>query len=265
MSKVRKNGKASSVRTAVRLLRVIEKANDALLGADEVAARIRRYVASHEAPANDQAAFERLCEVIFAQRIGFEAVAKHHSTLAVAFRDFAPHVVAQLRVSDVARMLDEPAVRDRAKVEACRECARLWQVVAAEDKTYLGRLARVAADDDATAGWPKLVAALQSDFRSLLNEAAARTLVKRWGFFTAAGHPGAKRALVRLQFVGSDAEGCNVQRFLGAVAEKSGRDPYAVEACLAIFAGLGPCQIQARCEDCVLNETCPSADEVKRT
>jgi len=138
MSKARKNGGASIVRTAVRLLRVIEKANDALLGADEAAARIRRYVASHEAPANDQAAFERLCETIFAQRIGFEAVAKNHDTLGAAFRNFAPHVVAQMRVSDVARMLDEPAVRDRSKVEACLECARLWQVVAAEDGTYLG-------------------------------------------------------------------------------------------------------------------------------
>jgi len=90
-------------------------------------------------------------------------------------------------------------------------------------------------------------------------------LLKRWGFFTTAGHQGTKRALVRLQLVASDAEGCDVQRFLGAVAEKSGRDPYAVEACLAIFAGLGPCQPQARCEDCVLNETCPSADGVERT
>jgi len=50
MSNARKNGKASAVKTAVRLLRIIEKANDALLGSDEVAARIRRYLASHEAP-----------------------------------------------------------------------------------------------------------------------------------------------------------------------------------------------------------------------
>jgi len=254
MIKVRKNGKGS----AVRLLRVIEKANDALLGADEVAARIRRYVASHEAPANDQAAFERLCEIIFAQRIGFEAVTHHHGTLASAFRDFAPHAVAEMSVSDVATMLDDPAVRDRAKVEACLEYARSWQAVAAEDGTYLGRLARVAADDDAAAGWPKLVAALQGDFHCL-SQAGARMLLKRWGFFTAAGHRGVQRVLLRLQLVGHDAEACEVQRFVGGVAERSARDPYAVETCLAIFAGLGPCQAQARCEGCVVNESCPSA------
>jgi endonuclease III len=258
MAKNRKNGAKSAVRKAIGHLQIIEQSNAALIGTDEMAARVRRWVASHEAPRDDRAAFAKLSESIFAQGLGFEVVEKHHAALEVAFSGFAPDAVAQIDERQVGILLHEPIIRNRAKVEACIQNARRWQELVSAGTTYLGRIAEIGTSDDAATGWPKLVAAIQEDF-CRLGEPTARIVLKRWGFFTALAHPGVRRALVRLGMVDADADGPAVQRFLGAVAEASGRDVYAVEAALAIFAGVGACRAAPRCGECPLNEVCPSA------
>ncbi len=253
----RKNG-TKSVKRAIRQLQVIERSNETLLGADETAARIRRWVASHEAPSDDRAAFGKLCLVIFAQGVGFEIIEKHRDALEGAFCGFAPAAVAAIDDSRVGARLHEPIIRNRAKIEACIQKARRWQELVSTDGSYLGRMARIGADDDAAAGWPRLVAALQEDFCDL-GEPTARFILKRWGFFTALALSGVRRVLNRLGFVDEAADGPAVQRFVGAVADVSGRDAYALEAVLAIFAGLGACRFEPRCAECTLNERCPSA------
>jgi hypothetical protein len=226
--------------------------------------RIRRWVASHEAPRDDRAAFAKLSEAIFAQGLGFEVVEKHRIALEAAFSGFAPDAVAQIDEKQVGMLLHEPIIRNRAKIEACITNARRWQEFVSAGTTYLGRVAEIGASDDAATGWPKLVAALQEDF-CRLGEPTARIALKRWGFFTALAHPGVRRALVRLGLVDANAEGPAVQLFIGAVAEAAGRDAYAVEAALAIFAGAGACRATPRCNECPLNEVCPSVQNAAAT
>jgi hypothetical protein len=50
-----------------------------------------------------------------------------------------------------------------------------------------------------------------------------------------------------------------VQLAIGAIAHQLGRDPYAVEAVLALFAALGPCRVRPQCDECALADRCPSA------
>jgi len=258
LMKSRKNGARSAVRKAIGHLQVIERSNTAALGGDEVAARVRRYVAIHEAPSNDQAAFAKLCYVIFAQGLGFDVVENHREALDAAFCQFAPESVARIDENHVSKLLHEPIIRNRSKIEACIENAQRWQTLVAADKSYLGRIAHIGAGDDALSGWPKLVNLLQEDF-CRLGEPTARLLLKRWGFFTALCHPGVRRALTRLGLLNADVGGPEVQLFVGTLAEATSKDAYAIEAALAIFAGVGPCRSDPRCSECLLNESCPAA------
>ena len=256
--KNRKNGVKSTVKKAIARLQMIERSNTAALGGDEVAARIRRYVAAHEAPADDRAAFAKLCYVIFAQGLGFDVVENHREALDAAFCQFAPESVARIGEEQVGKLLHEPIIRNRSKIEACIENARRWHTLVTTDKTYLGRIAHIGAGDDALSGWPKLVTQLQEDF-CRLGEPTARLLLKRWGFFAALCHPGVRRALTRLGLINAHVDGPALQLFVGTLAEATSKDAYAIEAALAIFAGVGPCRLDPRCSDCLLNETCPAA------
>lgn len=245
------------MRRAARYLQLIERANEAALGGDEIAGRTRRYVAAHEAPHDDHSAFAKLCGVVFAQGLGFEVVDKHWVALESAFENFSPQAVAAIDEQRIGTMLAEPVIRNRPKIVACIENARRWVALSANG-TYLGRVAAMASNDDAQSGWPAIALALQRDFQRL-SEPAARLTLKRWGFFTANAHPGSWRLLARLKLVDASADGCAVQRFVGTLAQTLGRDPYALEAALAMFAGNGPCREKPQCNECVLNDRCESA------
>lgn len=251
----KKNG-AAATRRAAGLMRDIETSVDRLLGADETARRCRTYVAQHDAPADDPAAYARLCAVIFAQGLGFGAVETKHDQFFAAFDGFRPEAVAAFDDERIAVAMQAPIIRNEAKIRACVENARRW-VSAAGTATYLGNVARIAADDDAASGWPNLTQRLQGDF-ARVGETAARQTLKRWGFFTAFAHPGCRRALERLDLIHEDDTPAAVQCLLGSVARVAGRDPYHLEATLALFASLGPCKREPECESCALAEKCPT-------
>jgi len=246
------------VRAGVRCVHAIDAVVDAVLGADECTARLHRYVADHDAPADDRVAFGRLCEVIFTQGIGIAIVIGKRDGMRAAFNGFDPAAVARFDEDDVRRLLVSPIIRNEAKIRACIENAKRWQAVATVEGTYLARIARIAADDDAANGWSALIAALVDDFVRIAEPAARQTL-KRWGFFTAAPHPGSRRVIERLGFVGRDAPPAAAQLIVGGIANALGRDPYAVEATLSLFAALGPCKPMPQCPRCALAERCPTS------
>lgn len=244
-------------RKAVPLARAIEAIVDASLGADDCTARLHRYVADHDAPADDGVAFGRLCEVVFTQGIGIAVVIGKRQSLHEAFEGFNPRAVAAFGDADVRRLLAQPIIRNEAKIRACIENARRWQGVAASEGSYLARIARVAADDDAASGWPALCAALVEDFVRI-NEPSARQILKRWGFFTASPHPGSRRVAERLGLIAADAAPAAAQLAIGSIADALGRDPYAVEGTLSLFAALGPCRPMPVCAQCALADRCPT-------
>jgi 3-methyladenine DNA glycosylase Tag len=183
MMRTAKKNAAGASRRAAALIREIERFVDGLLGADEAARRSRHYVADHDAPADDSTAYARLCAVIFAQGLGFEAVDAKREHFLEAFVGFAPEKVAAFDDDRVKLVVQAPIIRNEVKIRACVENARRW-VGAAGDAAYLSRVAQVAVDDDAPSGWPALTQKLQEDFVRF-GETAARQLLKRWGFFTA--------------------------------------------------------------------------------
>jgi DNA-3-methyladenine glycosylase I len=248
--------KRPSAGKAATILRVIEQTVDAQLGADETAARTRRYVAEHDAPADDAAAFARLCAVIFAQGIGYHTVAAKFEDMRRVFSDFDPAKVARFDEAAIAQAIASPLViRNAEKVRACVENAKRWIKASADGNTYLGRVAGIAAHDDPAAGWPLLADMLSADFLRV-GAAAARQALKRWGFFTAFAHPGARRVLERIGLIAPDAPAHAVQILIGKAGETLARDPYAVEAVLALFAGIGPCRKEPQCERCGASERC---------
>jgi 3-methyladenine DNA glycosylase Tag len=244
-------------RKAVPLARAIEVVVDASLGADDCTARLHRYVADHDAPADDAVAFGRLCEVVFTQGIGIAVVIGKRQPLYAAFDGFDPVAVAAYDDADVRRLLGQPIIRNEAKIRACIENARRWRSAAGSDGSYLARIARIAADDDAASGWPALCAALVDDF-ARINEPSARQILKRWGFFTASPHPGSRRVVERLGLIGAEATPAHAQLAIGAIADALGRDPYAVEGTLSLFAALGPCRPMPACGQCALADRCPT-------
>lgn len=256
----KQRGSVAAARRGSAMLRMIEGAVDAALGVDEFAARIRRYVADHEAPGDDAMAFARLCTIIFAQGLDFGVVAKHRAALDEAFCRFDPAKVAAFDDAAVARLLAAPIIRNEAKITACIENARRWDRLR-NGGSYLSRVAEVAASDEAAAGWPGLAEAVRADFVRL-GETGARQVLKRWGFFTALAHPGARRVLERLGLVEPEAAISSVQTMIGAIASGAARDPYAVEAALVLFAACGPCRLKPRCDTCVLSERCPTAPKM---
>jgi len=247
---------AKIVRAAVPLARAIERANDATLGADEHAARLRRYVADNDAPADDAAAFARLCEVVFAQGLGIRVVISKREALAAAFAGFDPARVAVFDEADVRRLRASPIIRNENKIRACIENAGRWRAASGAG-TYLARVAQTAASDDPALGWPALAALLVADFERI-GEIAARQTLKRWGFFSALAHPGARRVVDRLGLAQAENGDAQTQTIIGAIARKLCRDPYALEGALALFAALGPCRPIARCDTCPLSERCPT-------
>ena len=249
---------AAATRRLASLLRHVDRQMDGALGAEAMAGRIRRYVGEHDAPADDRAAFARLCTVVFAQGIGYDAVLARADALRAAFGDFDPTAVSAFDAKHEAALLELPIIRNAAKIRACVENAKRWCALAATHGSYLGRIASVAATDDPTPGWPGLTDVVAGDFVRL-GESTARQTLKRWGFFTAFAHPGVRRTVERLGYVEEATESAAVQRLIGAVAHRLGRDPYAVEAVLALFAGAGPCKKTPACNDCSLAERCPSA------
>jgi len=246
----------SRARRGAAFVRHIERTVDAELGTDEAAARLRRYVADHDAPADDAAAFGRLCEVIFAQGIGFAIVGRKREALLRAFAGFAPATVAEFSETDVCHILGEPVIRNAAKIRACIANAKRW--CASPQGSYLAYVASNAANDEPLEGWPRLAALVESDFERL-NEIGARQTLKRWGFFTAFGHPGTRRVIERLGLTDATATAAEGQTLIGAIADVMSRDPYQVEGVLALFAARGPCAPQPHCVRCVLVERCPSA------
>jgi DNA-3-methyladenine glycosylase I len=249
---------AAAEKTLPRFVRQLETIVAEKLGADESAARIRRYVAEHDAPADDRAAFARLCTVIFAQGLGYDTVLSKAGALNDAFAGFDPAVVAGFEDARIRALMDAPIIRNEAKIRACVENAKRWVALAEQSTSYLARVAEVGATDDASLGWPALTATLCSDF-ARIGELAARQVLKRWGFFTAAAHPGARRVLERLGFVEASLDGAAVQMLVGRVAQRSSRDPYSVEAVLALFASIGPCRKSPECRNCGVADRCPSA------
>ena len=244
------------------MLRTIDHCNDSALGADESAARIRRYAAEHDAPPDDNAAFERLCTVVFAQGLSFEAVGARREALREAFEGFDPRRIARFNDKSIRAILAAPIIRNETKVRACVDNAKRWIRAAAAEGSYLARVAKQASDDEAAAGWPKLAGTLRADFVRL-GDVAARQTLKRWGFFTAFAHPGAQRVLQRLGLLDDDLEPAAVQRFIGSVAQSTGRDPYVVEAALALFAGAGPCRPKPACDRCPLADRCPTGSAIQ--
>ncbi|MBV8082751.1 MAG: DNA-3-methyladenine glycosylase I [Candidatus Eremiobacteraeota bacterium] len=251
----RRKGPGAVARRGASLVRAIDLALDGQLGADEYAARLRRYVADHDAPSTDAVAFGRLCEVIFAQGIGFAIVARKREELASAFGGFAPAAVAALTDADVHRLMGEPIIRNGAKIRACIENARRWNLVSGG---YFSGIARMAADDDHASGWPALAARVRTDFVRL-NETGARQTLKRWGFFTAFGHPGTRRVFERLGLIEAGESPAAGQLVVGSIARALSRDPYAVEGACALFAAIGACRPQPRCTQCPLSDRCPHA------
>jgi len=251
-----KKNAASATKRAAAFVRDIERYVDGLLGADEAARRSRRYVADHDAPGDDITAYARLSAVIFAQGLGFGAVDAKREHFIEAFAGFAPESVAAFDDDRIALVLQAPIIRNEAKIRACVENARRW-IGAAGDAAYLSKVAQLAVDDDAASGWPALTQRLQEDFVRV-GETAARQTLKRWGFFTAFAHPGSRRVMERLQLVAESDSPAAVQCVVGAVARIAGRDPYQLEAALALFASLGPCKREPECGSCVLAEKCPT-------
>ena len=258
MRPARKTG-SGATRRAAALVRDIERDVDALLGADEAARRYRHYVAEHDAPADDASAYARLCTVIFAQGLGFGTVDAKHEQFMDAFAGFAPEKVAAFDEQRIEDVLRAPIIRNEAKVRACVENARRW-IAAAVSSTYLSMVAQTAVEDDAESGWPALVQRLQNDF-ARIGETAARQTLKRWGFFTAFAHPGSRRVLERLDVVAHADSPAAVQCFVGSIARAVGRDPYQIEAALALFASLGPCKREPECASCPLADRCPAATQ----
>lgn len=249
---------AGAARKLATLVRHVDRSIDHGIGSDDVANRVRRYVGEHDAPPDDRAAFARLCIVVFAQGIGYDVVLAKSSDLHAAFDDFDPVSVARYDETRVAALLEAPIVRNAAKIRACVENAGRWCELAQQHGTYLGRVASIAAADDPTMGWQALSDAVRGDFVHL-GDSAARQTLKRWGFFTAFVHPGARRSIKRLGLIDASADGPSVQRLIGGAAQRLGRDPYAVEAAFALFAGLGPCRKTPKCGECALADRCPSA------
>ena len=257
MTKTAKRNGAGATRRAAGLVRDIERSVDESLGADEAARRSRQYVADHDAPADDRVAFARLCAVIFAQGLGFGAVDAKREHFMEEFSGFVPQTVAAFDDARVAHILQAPIIRNEVKIRACIENARRW-IAAGGDSAYVSGVAQVAVDDDAAGGWPALTQKLRDDFVRI-GETAARQALKRWGFFTAFAHPGSRRVMERLHLVAETDSPAAVQCFVGAVARVAGRDPYQLEATLALFAALGPCKREPECDGCVLAEKCPTA------
>ncbi|HEV2908914.1 MAG TPA: DNA-3-methyladenine glycosylase I [Candidatus Eremiobacteraceae bacterium] len=253
----RRKGTKATARAGASLVRAVDLVVDALLGGDECAARLRRYVADHDAPADDASAFGRLCEVIFAQGLGHAIVIRKRPALADAFEGFTPTTVASYGEADVRRLLGSPIIRNEAKIRACIENAQRWCDVAKSDGSYLARIARIAAADSPAEGWPSLTTAVAADF-ARINETAARQTLKRWGFFTAFGNPGSRRVIERLGLIDPAASVATGQLLVGSVADALLRDPYAVEGLLALFAALGPCNPEPRCDACSLSTRCPT-------
>lgn len=253
-----KLGRRTAVRRAHALLQLVDRANAAEIGHDETSSYARRYTMDHDPPADDRAAFARLCAAIFANGIGFNAVRNHREALDAAFDLFDPTRVARYDDARIDAILRQPIICDRAKVAACVENARRWLACAADEGTYLGRVARCAAQDDAAVGWPALVELLRSDFVRVA-EMTARQVLKRWGFFTALSHPGGKRCLERLGLMAPQAPAPAAQQFIGAIAGAGGRDPYALEASFVLFSTIGPCRTRPLCLRCPLAERCPAA------
>jgi 3-methyladenine DNA glycosylase Tag len=254
----RKRPRVASVRKRAGLVRVIDRILDTRFGADESAARVRRYVAEHDAPSSEGVAFGRLCEVIFAQGIGNTVVESKRDALAAGFAGYDPVRVAAFGDAEVSELLRRPIIRNEAKIRACVVNAARWRDVARDESGYLARVARVAAADEPMEGWPALVDTLRADF-ARINEMAARQTLKRWGFFTAFAHPGARRVAERLGIVESGAPSEVLQLEIGALAQALSRDPYAVEGALALFAALGPCRPEPQCEQCGLADRCPTS------
>ena len=260
-----KHGKGrTSLRTIARrgvpLVRALEAIVDAMLGADDCSARLHRYVADHDAPADESVAFGRLCEVVFTQGIGIAVVMGKRPAMQTAFHGFDPATVCAFGDDDVRRLLAAPIIRNEAKIRACIENAKRWQNFAAAEGGYLARVARAAADDDASAGWPALCATLAEDFVRI-NESTARQTLKRWGFFTASPHPGSRRVVERLELIDSGAAPAVAQLAIGAIAQALGRDPYAIEGTLSLFAALGPCKPMPACGQCALADRCPTGSK----
>ncbi|HYK54553.1 MAG TPA: DNA-3-methyladenine glycosylase I [Candidatus Eremiobacteraceae bacterium] len=251
--------RAGDSRKLSTLVRHLERSVDSALGSDEAAKRVRRYVSEHDAPPDDRVAFGRLCTVVFAQGIGYEAVAARADGFAEAFRGYDPDAVAAYDEKRVESLFSAPIVRNAAKINACVENARRWVALAKTHGTYLGRIANAAAADEPATGWTALNAVLRDDFVHL-GESTAGQVLKHLGFFTAFAHPGARRVIERLGFVASGAPAPALQKLLGAVAQRLGRDPYALEATLALFAGIGPCKKKPACDACELADRCPSAN-----
>src|SRR5579872_6404283 len=212
--KTTRNGKRSRARRAIALLQRIEQANAETLGIDEWNARVRRYVAAHDAPADDTAAFERLCMSIFAQGFGFSRADAYREALHAALCGFVPTAMAAMDDRAIAAALLQPIIRNRAKIQSCVRNAGRWVELASKHGTYMGRVAALAANDDAAAGWPALIAMLREDFVRCADQ-TARLILKRWGFFTALPHPGCARLLQRLGLL-DDAP---VQNVVAAMAQ----------------------------------------------
>jgi len=249
---------AAAARKLASIVRHVDRTVDHALGADETAARVRRYVGEHDAPADDRTAYARLCVVVFAQGIGYDIVMGKLSAMRAAFAQFDPASVSAFDDAQVESLLQAPIIRNAAKIRACVENARRWVALAEKHGSNLGRIASIAAVDDPTAGWPSLANVVREDFAHV-GEAAARQTLKRWGFFTAFAHPGVRRCVERLGLIDKSAEPAALQRLVGSAAHRLGRDPYAVEAALALFASAGPCKPTPKCGECGLADRCPSS------
>src|SRR5215472_4198524 len=156
--------RAGDSRKLSTLVRHLERSVDSALGSDEAAKRVRRYVSEHDAPPDDRVAFGRLCTVVFAQGIGYEAVAARADGFAEAFSGYDPDAVAAYDEKRVESLFSAPIVRNAAKINACVENARRWVALAKTHGTYLGRIANAAAADEPATGWTALNAVLRDDF-----------------------------------------------------------------------------------------------------
>ena len=175
---------------------------------------------------------------------------RSHVISSEAFDGFVPERVADFLMKRALRTPAgaHPAMRPGSRVRG--ECAAMGGRgeqcrVFGQSGPNGGRRrcrGRLARSDQRT---------LQNDFSRIARRQLGRRSSQFHGIFTAFAHPVSRRALERLELVNEFDSPAAVQCFVGSIARVAGRDPYQLEATLALSrrsvrASANPTAIRAR-------------------